>query len=145
MDKSKVNIIIDALMFLCVTAIAGIGFLVKFVLLTGKQTVAVYDRKVDLFFLGMNRHGWGMLHFVIACVFLSLLTLHLILHWNMILSLSRQLIGSEIARSIIAIIIVIIGVFLVVFPLVVKPEVQESEQKGRHPRESNSYEKKIIK
>ena len=41
MDKPKVNIVIDALMFLCVTGIAGIGFLVKFVLLPGKQTVAV--------------------------------------------------------------------------------------------------------
>lgn len=137
MDKSKVNIVIDALMFLCVMAIAGIGFLLKFVLLPGKQTVAVYGRKVDLFFLGMDRHGWGTIHFIIACVFLGFLTVHIILHWNMILSLSRKLIGSNVVRIIIATIIVIIGVFLVVFPLGVKPEVQESEQKGRHPRKSN--------
>ncbi|MDO8745939.1 MAG: hypothetical protein Q7J76_12610 [Candidatus Brocadiaceae bacterium] len=41
MNKSKISLVIDALMFLCVMAIAGIGFLMKFVLLPGKDTWAV--------------------------------------------------------------------------------------------------------
>ncbi|MFN3531210.1 MAG: hypothetical protein ACK41Q_01645 [Candidatus Brocadia sp.] len=37
LDKSKANLVIDALMFLCVMAMAGIGILMKFVLLPGKD------------------------------------------------------------------------------------------------------------
>lgn len=45
MDKSKVNLVIDALMFFCVMVMTWIGLLVKFVLLTGKDAWAVYGRK----------------------------------------------------------------------------------------------------
>ena len=131
MDKSKVNIIINTLMFLCVMAIAGIGMLIKFVLLPGKETAAVYGRKVDLFFFGMDRRGWGRIHLIIAFVLLGLLALHVVLHWNMILSVYRKLIGSAVARRIVAITIFIIGIFLVVSPFFVKPEIQKSERKGR--------------
>ena len=131
MDKPKVNLIIDALMFLCVMAIAGIGSLTKFILLPGKKTAAVYGRKVDLFLFGMDRHAWGTIHFIIACVFLGLLTAHIVLHWNMIVSVYRRLIGSAVARRIVAITIFISGIFLVVSPFFVKPEIQKSERKGR--------------
>lgn len=87
MDKSKVNLIIDTLMFLCVMAITGIGLLMKYVLLPGKETAAVYGRKVDLFLFGMDRHQWGTIHLIIAFVLLGLLTLHVVLHWNMIVSI----------------------------------------------------------
>lgn len=87
MDKSKVNLIIDALLFLCVMAITGIGLLMKYVLLPGKETAAVYGRKVDLFLFGMDRHAWGRIHLIIAFVLLGLLTLHVVLHWNMIVSI----------------------------------------------------------
>lgn len=117
-------------MFLCVMAIAGIGCLTKFILLPGKKTAAVYGRKVDLFLFGMDRHAWGTIHFIIACVFLALLTAHIVLHWNMIVSVYRRLIGSAVARRIVAITIFIAGTFLVVSPFFVKPEIQKSERKG---------------
>ena len=131
MDKSKVNLVIDAVMFLCVMAIAGIGCLTKFILLPGRETAAVYGRKVDLFLFGMDRHTWGTIHFIIACVFLGLLTAHIVLHWNMIVSIYCRFLGNTVARRIVAITIFIAGVFLAVSPLFVKPEVQEPERKGR--------------
>lgn len=143
MDKSKVNLVLDAVMFLCVMAIAGIGLLMKFVLLPGKDTAAVYGRKVELFLFGMERHQWGTIHLIVAFVFLGFLTLHIILHWKMVVFIYGRLIGGRVARRLIAAIIVIVGVFLVVFPLVVKPEVQEPERKGRHQRESTGYEEEI--
>ena len=142
MDKSKANLIIDALLFLCVMAITGIGLLMKYVLLPGKETAAVYGRKVDLFLFGMDRHAWGTIHFIIACVFLGLLTAHIVLYWNMIVSVYRRLIGSAVARRIVAITIFISGIFLVVSPFFVKPEVQQSEQKGRLHHENTNYQKK---
>lgn len=145
MDKSKVNLVIDALMFLCVMAMAGVGLLMKFVLLPGKETAAVYGRKVDLFLFGMEHHQWGTIHLIIAFVFLGLLTFHIILHWKMILSVYGRLLRSKVTRRIIATILVITGVFLAVFPLVVKPEVQEPEGKGRHQRESTGYAEEMNK
>lgn len=142
MDKSKINLIIDALLFLCVMAITGIGLLMKYVLLPGKETAAVYGRKVDLFLFGMDRHAWGRIHLIIAFVFLGLLTLHVVLHWNMIVSIYCRLIGSAVARRIVAITIFISGIFLVVSPFFVKPEVQQSEQKGRLHHENTNYQKK---
>lgn len=136
MDRPKINLIIDALMFLCIMAMAGIGLLIKFVLLPGKDTWAVYGRKVELFLFGMDRHQWGTIHFIIASVFLGLLALHIILHWGMVLSFYGRLIGNKVARRIVATGIVVISLFLVIFPLVVKPEVQEPERMGRHLRES---------
>lgn len=132
MDKSKANLVVDALMFLCVMAMTGIGLLMKFVLLPGKDTWAVYGRKVELFLFGMERHQWGTIHMIIAFVFLGLTVLHIILHWRMIVSIYSRLLGNRVPRRIIAVIIVIVALFFVVFPFVVKPEVQEPEHKGRH-------------
>ncbi|GAN33419.1 MAG: DUF4405 domain-containing protein [Candidatus Brocadia sp. AMX2] len=62
MDKSKVNLVIDALLFLYVMAMAGIGLPIKFVLLPGKDTWAAYGRKAELFLFEMDRHQWGTIH-----------------------------------------------------------------------------------
>ncbi len=49
MKKSKLNLIIDALLLLCIAAIGGIGFLMKYVLVPGSQRWEIYNRNVDLF------------------------------------------------------------------------------------------------
>lgn len=133
-DKLKVNLVVDALMFLCVMALTGVGLLMKFILLPGKDTWAVYGRKVELFLFGMDRHQWGTIHMIIAFAFLGLAVFHVILHWRMILSLYPRLIGSQVARRIIAVVIVIVALLFVTFPFVVKPVVQEPEHKEKHYR-----------
>lgn len=114
----------------------------KFVLLPGRETVAVYGRKVDLFLFGMDRHAWGTIHFIIAGVFLALLITHIILHWKMIVVLYQSLIGNKIARSIVAIIIAIVGISCIVFPLIIKPEIKESGRKGGPHHKDAIYESK---
>ena len=47
MNKAKLNFAIDALMFLCMTAIAGLGFLMKYVLLPGRESTIKYGRRVE--------------------------------------------------------------------------------------------------
>jgi len=124
-NKSKVNFVIDALMFLCLMAIAGIGFLMKFVLIPGKERWIKYGRNVDLSLLGMDRHEWGTIHLVIGFILLGLLVLHIILHWKMILGIYHRLIGSRKARRIISSVFIIACVTLVILPFIVNPEVQE--------------------
>lgn len=96
--KGKINFIIDVLMMLLMAAIAGLGFMVKFVLISGKDRVAKFGHQGDVYFLGMDRHEWGTVHLVIGFVLLGLLVLHIVLHWRTITCLFRQLIGKKNVR-----------------------------------------------
>ena len=55
MNKGKLNFPIDALMFLAMSAIAGLGFLVKYVLLPGRESTIKYGRRVELACLGRRQ------------------------------------------------------------------------------------------
>jgi hypothetical protein len=124
-DKSKFNFVIDAFMFLCMTAIAGLGFLMKFILIPGKERWLKYGRNVELTLFGMDRHQWGTIHLTIAFVLLTVLVLHIILHWKAILGLYQKLVASQTARRIVAVVFVTAAAFLLLVPLAVKPDVKE--------------------
>ena len=66
MDKPKFNFIIDAAMFLCVMALAGLGFLMKYVLPSGRDAWAKYGSNLQLSWLGWDRHDWGDIHLYLA-------------------------------------------------------------------------------
>ena len=51
MNKPKLNFIINALMFLCLMAMAGLGFLMKYILPPGREVMARYDRNLYLTWL----------------------------------------------------------------------------------------------
>lgn len=125
MKKSKLNLILDALLLLCIAAIGGIGFLMKYVLVPGHQRWEIYRRNVDLFFWGMGRHEWGTIHLVIGFVFLALLVLHLALHWGKLVSIYRTLVPNRFGRCVITVILVCLTILLLIFPLLVHPEVHE--------------------
>jgi hypothetical protein len=131
MDKTKLNFLIDALMFLCMMAIAGLGMLIKYILLSGRDAWVLYGRKVDMLWLGMDRHEWGEVHLYLAFFLLGLLVLHIILHWQMILILFKRLISAPISRIGIAAIFLILSLILIYFPFLITPELNESGPKGR--------------
>ncbi len=133
MEKSKINFVIEALMFLCLMAMAGLGFLMKYVLLPGRQAWAKYGRNVELTWLGWDRHDWGEIHLYLAFSLLTLLTVHLILHWKMILGLFEKLIPNPQRRTRVAFAFLIITVLLLYFPFLITPEVRERGRGGgRH-------------
>jgi len=125
MTKPKLNLIIDALLFLCIAGMAGIGLLIKYVLVPGFRRWEIYNRNVDLFFWGLDRHDWGTIHFIIGCVFLALLVLHIVLHWAMILCIYRKLVPNRFARWITALILIGLAIVLLIFPFFVQPQVRE--------------------
>jgi Domain of unknown function (DUF4405) len=131
-DKGKINFLIDALMFLCMAALAGIGFLMKYVLLPGREVWAVYGKKVDLSWLGLDRHAWGAVHLYLAFLLLGLLLLHIILHWQMIIGLFHKFIAPTNLGDEVAIVFVILCVALLFFPFFINPEIDDSPPgKGR--------------
>jgi hypothetical protein len=125
LDKSRINFLVDALMFVCMMSIAGLAFLMKFILIPGKERLAKYGRGVELLLFGMDRHSWGTIHLAIGLVLLGLLVLHIILHWNAIVGLFQRLVGNQKARKIITPAFVLASLILLIAPLAVTPEIRE--------------------
>lgn len=79
-------------MLLCGTALAGIGLLMKYVLVPGKEGMARYGRNVDLTLFGLDCHEWGAIHLWLAYGLCALLVVHLVLHLQWISAMLKRLI-----------------------------------------------------
>lgn len=133
--KARINLVIDALLLIAMAAVAGIGLLMRYVLVPGYRRWEIYGRNVELYFWGLDRHGWGAIHYVVGLVLLALLVLHVVLHWGMIVSISRKLIPNRPARWVAAAILVALTVALLGFSVFVKPDVvEEGRGEGRGHR-----------
>ncbi len=130
MDRSKLNFIIDALMFLCLMAMAGLGFLMKYILPPGREVVARYGRNLYLSWLGWDRHDWGNVHLYLAFALLALLALHLILHWHLIPGLFARLVPDPRLRHRMTMVFVILGLLLIYFPFLITPDTQPRGRGG---------------
>ena len=124
MDKSKLNFIIDALMFLVMMAMAGLGFLMNYVLIPGKEAWAKYGRKVDLTWWSWDRHDWGDIHLYLGFFLLGLLGLHIILHWRQIVLLFQRFISAK-RRTLVLIAFVVVALLLIYFPFLISPDISE--------------------
>lgn len=125
MDKPRLSFLIDAMMFICIMAMAGLGLLMKYVLPPGRVARAQYGRPVDLTWLGWDRHDWGDIHLYLAFTLLGLLSLHIILHWKQILGLFERFIPHPKVRRRVAFAFLILAVLLIYFPFLITPEVKE--------------------
>jgi len=136
--KSKINFIIDILMYVVMMAIGGIGFLMKFVLVSGSERWEIYGDNVDLFLWGWDRHQWGTLHLIFGYLLLGLLLLHIVLHWSQIKSMFRNLIHKRSKRVALTLVFVILGLLLLLFPFIVDFEVAFLKQGERGRRVDRS-------
>lgn len=104
----------------------------KYVLLSGKEAQVKYSTKVELSWLGLDKHEWGTVHLITAFVLVGLLILHIVLNWKQIVSMFQRLISSsQISRKIITAVFTIVCVLLIIFPFIMNPEVQEIGSGGR--------------
>jgi hypothetical protein len=131
MPKSKLNFIIDALMFLCLMALAGLGFLMKYVLPSGRDAWAKYGSNLQLSWLGWDRHDWGDIHLYLAFALLILLALHVILHWRQILGLFHLVVPDSRRRYRLALVFLILSLLLIYFPFLINPD-SKSRGRGGH-------------
>lgn len=136
--KSKINFIIDALMFIAMMAIGGIGFLMKFVLVSGSERWEIYESNVDLFLWGWDRHQWGVLHLILGYILLGLLFLHIVFHWKQIKGMYRNLIQERSRRVILTLIFVIICLLFLFFAFIVDADVAPLKQGERGRRVERS-------
>jgi hypothetical protein len=138
-DKSKLNLSIDIIMLLLLLPVAGIGFLIKYVLIPGIQRNSIYGNNTDLEFLGLNRHQWGTVHLILSIVFLLLLIIHIVLHWKMITCVFQRLIPIKPIRTAFTFLLTGLGFLLISFPLLVKPNVIQREPIHQNQEKRNNY------
>ncbi len=87
MKKTDWKYLVDTLLFISMGGIVFIGILMGFVLAEG-PVVGTGKSKV---ILGLHRHQWGTIHFILSLVFTVLLIVHLWLGWGWIKGKSRRL------------------------------------------------------
>ena len=130
MRKPILNFIINASMTLCMSAIIGIGFLIKYTLISGQERWDVYGRNVELSLFGMDRHQWGMFHLILAFVLLGLLIVHIVFHWKFIANVDKKIIKEPVTKKVVALLFIILCALLIVIPFFTQPEI-ESIKKGK--------------
>ena len=138
--KPKINFIIDTLMFLLMAAMGGIGFLMKYTLIPGSERWKVYERNVELYLFGMDRHEWGTIHLILGFIFFGLLLLHIILHWKLIIIYFRLFISGGRVRILIGSVFAVLSIVLLLFAFFVPFEVALLRQGEGHHRMERAIE-----
>ena len=124
LKKSRINIILDAILYFSLLAIAFTGLLIKFVLVTGIEENRLYGKDVDLYFLEMNRHQWGDIHFIFSLLFIGLCFIHIFLHWKYIIGIINKMLKTSISSQITLWVSALIPSLILVGILLIKPEIR---------------------
>lgn len=98
MKRGKLNFIIDLISFINMVCLAVTGFIIKYILPPGSGGLGQGFRGgreagqiKELW--SMTRHEWGYIHFCLALLFVSLMVLHIVLHWSWIKSYFKSLLS----------------------------------------------------
>lgn len=125
-NKNNLNFIINLLMFLSIAFLSGIGFLLKHSgIIIRKMSLKGVSASVT--FLGLKGRQWGQIHFWVSILFLSLLLIHIILHWGWIVSTYKNMIKNNVASFITALILIVVSIMLFIFPFIIKSEITVRE------------------
>lgn len=81
MKRSKMNSLVDIISFGAFVFLTSTGILVRYILPPGSGRFSTL--------WGLDRHGWGDVHFWVALAFFACLSVHILLHWKWIVSLFK--------------------------------------------------------
>jgi hypothetical protein len=104
MRRTTLNFVVDLIAFVNLLLLATTGTILKWVLppgsgggggghgygFRGGRGPGSGTGQVQQL-LGLGRHDWGDIHFVLALVFVLLILLHLVLHWAWIKTCARSI------------------------------------------------------
>ena len=124
-NKPKFNLSIDILMFIVMIPIAGIGFLIKYVLVPGFKRNDIYGRDVELYYWGIDRHQWGTIHLILSFVLLFLLLMHIVFHWRQIVGIFKKMVPIKTLRVILSSLLVVFIFIFGIIPFFLTPEIEE--------------------
>jgi hypothetical protein len=89
MDRSKLNFLVDSLMFISIGAVGLIGVLMGFIIPRGEAAPSAQKYLWEL-----HRHDWGNIHLYLSLVFLGFLAVHIFLHWSWIKGMIGKYFGK---------------------------------------------------
>ncbi|ACX52843.1 conserved hypothetical protein [Ammonifex degensii KC4] len=104
MNRSKLNYLVDCLLFLVGLGLAFSGFVRWLVLPGGGGGYGwqwghggSYGWRLsqEQVFLFLTRHTWTDIHRYLALALVALVIIHLYLHWSWIVSMTRQIFGGK--------------------------------------------------
>jgi len=137
MKRSHLNFLVDALAFAAFVFLVATGVILEFLLPAGS------GHWVTLW--GLDRHGWGNIHFWVAVFFLAALAIHVYLHWRWILSVVR---GRPREGSGVRVGLGVLGMFALIAiafaPLLSPVEREGGERSAAAPRWGLSAESEAI-
>ncbi len=128
MKRTNVNFLVDALALVALVFLASTGALIRYVLPVGSG----YTRAL----WGLDRHGWGHVHFWIAIALCVAMVVHLVLHWGWITCVVRwDTRGRSKGRAVLALIAMIALLALAAAPFFGTVEEVEEGRRGGRGRE----------
>ncbi len=134
-NKPKLNLSIDILMFMLIIPIAGIGFLIKYVLVPGFKRNDIYGRDFELYYWGIDRHQWGTIHLTLSFILLFLLLLHIIFHWKQIVGIFKMMVSARVWRIILSSLLILFTFIFGIIPFFLTPEIEEGVLNHAHNNE----------
>jgi hypothetical protein len=136
MKRPVLNFVIDTAAFAGFILLATTGVLMRYILPPGSGGARLI--------WGMDRHEWGAIHFWISLTLLAILALHLVLHWQWIITTvtGRTREGSGL-RAGLGIVGLLGMVALAASPLFSDIEVSQTAA-DHHERSSQTPEKIVI-
>ena len=132
MNKNNLKYLIDALLFICMVGLVGIGFLQGLVLEEGP--VSDVSKK---YFLGLHTHQWGHIHFYIAIAFTVLIIIHLILSWKWIKACSIRIFKNKWGSALIGMVVISLLIPLIFWAFSLKHADKYAEYGTRSGRGQN--------
>ena len=90
MKRSDWKYLVDTLLFISLAGMVFVGLLMGFFL--GEGPAAGGRAK---YFLGLHRHQWGQVHFILSLAFTALIVIHLVLGWRWMKGKSGLLFGKK--------------------------------------------------
>ncbi|MFC2120893.1 DUF4405 domain-containing protein [Bacteroidota bacterium] len=124
LNNSKINFIIDILLFMVMIPVAAIGIIIKIILIPGSERWIKYGDNVELYIWGMDRHQWGTIHLIFSLIMIGLFVLHIIFHWKLIINWFKRFIRKETFRIPLFIFLTAFIVICWILPFVIKPEIE---------------------
>ena len=124
-NRLKVNIIIDILMFVVMIALAVIGFFIRYVLLSGEERWERFGENLDMTLFGLDRHEWGFIHLILGISLSVLLVLHIVFHWKQIVCMIQRLFPKIRIRVAFVSFLVLLSILLLSSLFFLQPELGE--------------------
>jgi Na+-driven multidrug efflux pump len=89
LKKNTLKYFVNAALFVDISSMAVLGFLLAFVIPRGRA------RAFSEYFFGLHRHQWTDIHLFLSLFLVPLLFFHILFNWTWVVQSSKRCIGDR--------------------------------------------------